>query len=108
MNVAKTLVSGCLLGSAVVSASVLGISSSAQAGTLVTCGPGGAARIVKVVPAGCRVLAATSAPKHAPDNKVEASKLGFTINASAPQEKSTQPIAAKTQSVNAAEPVALR
>lgn len=108
MNVAKTLVGGCLLGSAVMGASILGHASSAHAGTLVTCGPGGAAYIVKTVPAGCRHLSATSAPKHAPDNAVEASKLGFTFTASSPKQKSTQPVAAESQKKSETQPLALR
>ncbi|PZD74897.1 hypothetical protein C1752_01047 [Acaryochloris thomasi RCC1774] len=108
MNVTKTLVSGCILGSTVIGAAVLGLSSSAQAGTLVTCGPGGAAYIVETVPAGCRHLSATSAPKHAPDNAVKASKLGFTFTASSPKEESAQPVAAETEGKSKTQPLALR
>lgn len=56
---------------------------SAVAETLVTCGPKGAAYIVEIVPAGCRVLAAASPPKQA-GNAVKGSQLGFYFNASVP------------------------
>jgi hypothetical protein len=58
-------------------------SSPASARTLVTCGPHGAAYIVDIVPAGCRVLTAASPPMQA-GNAVEDSRLGFYFTASAP------------------------
>lgn len=74
-----------LVALGVSSLSVLGADfhRSAAAETLVTCGPKGAAQIVKIVPAGCRVLAAASPPKQA-GNAVERSQLGFYFNASVP------------------------
>lgn len=89
----KTLLHTALIFGSLASASAL--TPTAHAGTLVTCGPNGAASIVKIVPAGCRHLAATSAPKHSPDNPVEESRLGFTFQASAPAAQETQPIAVK-------------
>ncbi|KAI9134475.1 hypothetical protein [Acaryochloris sp. CCMEE 5410] len=88
----KALLHTALIFGSLASASAL--AQTAHAGTLVTCGPNGAASIVKVVPAGCRHLSATSAPKHSPDNPVEESRLGFTFKASAPEVQETQPIAA--------------
>ena len=90
MNLSKSLLPGMLMGTTVAGAAVLGLADPATAGTFVTCGPKGAARIVKVVPAGCRHLAATSAPKHSPDNTVKKTQLGFTFTAS-DQEAPTQP-----------------
>lgn len=60
------------------------LSPSASAKTLVTCGSKGAAYIVDIVPAGCRVLGATSPPMQS-GNAVEGSQLGFYFMASAPQ-----------------------
>lgn len=88
----KALLHTALIFGSLASASVL--VQTAHAGTLVTCGPNGAASIVKVVPAGCRHLSATSAPKHSPDNPVEESRLGFTFKASTPEAQETQPVAA--------------
>lgn len=62
----------------------LTLSPSASAKTLVTCGSKGAAYIVDIVPAGCRVLGATSPPMQS-GNAVEGSQLGFYFMASAPQ-----------------------
>jgi hypothetical protein len=62
----------------------LSFSSSASAKTLVTCGSKGAAYIVDIVPAGCRVLIAASPPMQA-GNAVEGSQLGFYFTASVPQ-----------------------
>jgi Na+-transporting NADH:ubiquinone oxidoreductase subunit NqrB len=62
----------------------LTLSPSASARTLVTCGSKGAAYIVDIVPAGCRVLGATSPPMQS-GNAVEDSQLGFYFMASAPQ-----------------------
>ncbi|MGR3276823.1 hypothetical protein ACSYAD_17100 [Acaryochloris marina NIES-2412] len=87
----KALLHTALIFGSLASASAL--AQTAHAGTLVTCGPNGAASIVKVVPAGCRHLSATSAPKHSPDNPVEESRLGFTFKASAPEAQETQPVA---------------
>lgn len=87
----KALLHTALIFGSLASASAL--APTAHAGTLVTCGPNGAASIVKVVPAGCRHLSATSAPKHSPDNSVEESRLGFTFKASAPEAQETQPVA---------------
>ncbi|ABW27738.1 hypothetical protein [Acaryochloris marina] len=88
----KALLHTALIFGSLASASAL--AQTAHAGTLVTCGPNGAASIVKVVPAGCRHLSATSAPKHSPDNPVEESRLGFTFKASAPAPQEAQPVAA--------------
>ncbi len=71
-----------------VAATVLGslgvvLSSPASARTLVTCGPHGAAYIVDIVPAGCRVLTAASPPLQA-GNTVENSRLGSYFTASTP------------------------
>lgn len=62
----------------------LTISPAASAKTLVTCGSKGAAYIVDIVPAGCRVLSAASPPMQS-GNAVEGSQLGFYFTASAPQ-----------------------
>jgi Na+-transporting NADH:ubiquinone oxidoreductase subunit NqrB len=62
----------------------LTLSPSASARTLVTCGSKGAAYIVDIVPAGCRVLGAASPPMQS-GNAVEGSQLGFYFMASAPQ-----------------------
>lgn len=62
----------------------LTVSPSASAKTLVVCGPKGAAAIVDIVPAGCRVLSAASPPMQS-GNAVEGSQLGFYFTASAPQ-----------------------
>jgi|GEM_PF-2772779 len=95
------------LHTALICSSLIGSSAfiqTAHAGTLVTCGPNGAASIVKVVPAGCRHLSATSAPNHSPANPVKESRLGFTFKASAPQVQETQAVvvdqdAQKTETV---------
>lgn len=63
----------------------LTISPAASAKTLVTCGSKGAAYIVDIVPAGCRVLSAASPPMQS-GNAVEGSQLGFYFTASAPQQ----------------------
>lgn len=68
--------------------------SPASAKTLVTCGPNGAAYIVEIVPAGCRVLAANSPPQQA-GNSVEESRLGFYFNASAPTDIKLGKVAAR-------------
>jgi hypothetical protein len=57
------------------SGTMLTLSPSASAKTLVTCGPGGAAYIVDIVPAGCQS-----------GNAVEGSQLGFYFTASVPQQ----------------------
>lgn len=87
----KALLHTAFMVSSLASASAL--AQTAHAGTLVTCGPNGAASIVKIVPAGCRHLSATSAPKHSPDNPVEESRLGFTFKASTPEAQETQSVA---------------
>lgn len=92
----KALLHTTLIFGSLASASAL--AQTAHAGTLVTCGPNGAASIVKIVPAGCRHLSATSAPKHAPDNSVEESRLGFTFKASAPEAQDTQSVAVDPES----------
>ncbi|MGF1601304.1 MAG: hypothetical protein ACFCU8_04670 [Thermosynechococcaceae cyanobacterium] len=97
MKMFKALINSVMIGSSVLGTTILGLSGSVRAETLVTCGPNGAAYIVKVVPAGCRHLAATSAPKHSPDNAVEESRLGFTFRASSPTPKSTEPVAVNHQ-----------
>lgn len=107
MKITKTLVSGLAIGGTLAGASMFGFSGPAHAGTLVTCGPNGAAYIVKVVPAGCRVLAATSAPTHPPDNAVEESRLGFTFNASAPKQEAAQPVAKQQKQPTSEQPLAL-
>ncbi len=91
MKLTRTFLNTALVSSSVIGASLLGFAGEAAAepSTLVTCGPNGAAYIVEVVPAGCRHLAATSAPKHSPDNAVQQARLGFTFNASAPQPTET-------------------
>jgi hypothetical protein len=61
----------------------LTLSPSASAKTLVTCGSKGAAFIVDIVPAGCRVLSAASPPMQS-GNTVEGSQLGFYFTAAAP------------------------
>ncbi len=70
-----------LLGASMVGVVGMGLNQPASAKTIVTCGPKGAAQIVEIVPAGCRVLAANSPPKQA-GNAVAGSRLGFTFNAS--------------------------
>jgi hypothetical protein len=67
------------------SGAMLTLSPSASAKTLVTCGPGGAAYIVDIVPAGCRVLSAAAPPMQS-GNAVEGSQLGFYFTASVPQQ----------------------
>lgn len=94
----KVLLHTALIFGSLVSSSA--IARTAHAGTLVTCGPNGAASIVKIVPAGCRHLSATSAPKHSPDNPVEESRLGFTFKASAPESQESQPVAMDQESQN--------
>jgi hypothetical protein len=64
-------------------------SSPASARTLVVCGPHGAAQIVDIVPAGCRVLSAASPPMQA-GNAVEKSRLNFYFTASTPSRAQTQ------------------
>ncbi|WP_404788638.1 hypothetical protein [Altericista sp. CCNU0014] len=61
----------------------LTLSPAASAKTLVVCGPKGAASIVDIVPAGCRVLSVASPPMQA-GNTVEGSQLGFYFTASVP------------------------
>jgi hypothetical protein len=56
-------------------------SAPASARTLVVCGSHGAAQIVDIVPAGCRVLSAASPPMQA-GNAVEKSRLNFYFTAS--------------------------
>ena len=93
----KSLTWITLIGASLASVLIIGGNTRVAAETLVTCGPNGAAYIVKIVPAGCHLLAATSAPKHNPINTVEESRLGFTFNATKPVEDKTQPVVAKTQ-----------
>jgi len=87
----KALLHTALVFGSLASASAL--AQTAHAGTLVACGPNSAPSIVKVVPAGCRHLSSTSAPKHSPENPVEESRLGFTFKASTPEAQETQPVA---------------
>jgi hypothetical protein len=68
-----------------VSTAVLTLGPSASAKTLVVCGPKGAASIVDIVPAGCRVLSAASPPMQS-GNAVEGSQLGFYFMAAAPRQ----------------------
>lgn len=82
----KSLMMIPLMGMSLAGVLTIGNTSPAAAETLVTCGPNGAAYIVNIVPAGCRLLAATSAPKHPPTNVVQESRLGFTFNAAKPGE----------------------
>lgn len=89
----KGLRYSALICGSLVSISALFSTTPAQAETLVTCGPNGAASIVKIVPAGCRHLAATSAPNSSPDNPVEESRLGFVFRAFVPEAQETRPIA---------------
>ncbi|WP_299485431.1 hypothetical protein [Acaryochloris sp. IP29b_bin.137] len=96
----KALLHTALIFGSLASASAL--AQPAHGGTLVTCGPNGAASIVKIVPAGCRHLSATSAPKHSPDNSVEESRLGFTFKAAAPKSQETRPVAVAQESQNLA------
>jgi hypothetical protein len=72
-------------------ASAMTLSPSASAKTLVVCGPKGAASIVDIVPAGCRVLSATSPPMQS-GNAVEGSQLGFYFTASAPHQPQVKPV----------------
>lgn len=62
MNKLHSLISLALLSASILG---LGLAPSATAKTLVTCGPGGAARIVEQVPPGCRVLVVNSPPGQA-------------------------------------------
>jgi hypothetical protein len=71
----------------------LTLSPSASAKTLVTCGSKGAAYIVDIVPAGCRVLSVASPPMQS-GNPVEGSQLGFYFTASAPQRSEVQKVGA--------------
>jgi hypothetical protein len=71
----------------------LTLSPSASAKTLVTCGSKGAAYIVDIVPAGCRVLSAASPPMQS-GNTVEGSQLGFYFTASAPHRTEVKRIGA--------------
>lgn len=96
----KGLLHTALICGSLVSASAVLQTPSAHAGTLVTCGPNGAAFIVKIVPAGCRHLAATSAPNSSPDNPVEESRLGFTFKASVPESREAQPVAVEKDTRN--------
>ena len=59
INIAVAVIS---LTAGLIGTMALTLSPSASAKTLVTCGPKGAASIVDVVPAGCRVLSAGSPP----------------------------------------------
>ena len=93
----KSWICTTLIGTSMASILVIGGTPRAAAETLVTCGPNGAAYIVEIVPAGCRLLAGTSAPKHNPVNTVKASRLGFTFNAAKPIEEKGQPVIAKTE-----------
>ena len=90
MNIHQSLIPALLVSATVASFSVLSQIAPAAAGTLVVCGHNGAARIVEIVPAGCRHLSATSAPKHPPDNPITETKLNFTFTASTPAPQ-TQP-----------------
>ncbi|MGR3279462.1 hypothetical protein ACSYAD_30820 [Acaryochloris marina NIES-2412] len=101
----KGLCQTALICGSLVSMSALLSTTSAHAGTLVTCGPNGAASIVKIVPAGCRHLAATSAPNSSPDNPVEESRLGFVFRAYVPDAQEAQPVAVE-QDINNTENVA--
>ena len=96
----KGLLHTALICGSLVSMSALLSTTSARAGTLVTCGPNGAASIVKIVPAGCRHLAATSAPNSSPDNTVEESRLGFVFRAFVPDAKETRPVAVEQEISN--------
>jgi hypothetical protein len=108
ITITKAMINGVIIGSSLIGTSILGLSGSAMAETLVTCGPNGAAYIVKVVPAGCHHLSATSAPKHPPENAVQDSRLGFTFRASLPAPKATESVAAKQPNPSTlAVPVAL-
>jgi hypothetical protein len=69
----------------------LTLSPSASAKTLVTCGPKGAAVIVDIVPAGCRVLSVASPPMQS-GNAVEGSQLGFYFTASVPHRSEVKPV----------------
>lgn len=91
--ITKSLHHTALICGSIVGISALFSSTSAHAGTLVTCGPNGAASIVKIVPAGCRHLAATSAPNSSPDNPIEESRLGFVFRAFVPEAQETRPVA---------------
>jgi hypothetical protein len=93
------LLHAALISGSFISASALTQVTPAHAETLVTCGPNAAAFIVKIVPAGCRHLSATSAPGHSPENPVEESRLGFTFRASAPQLEDQQPVAVNQEGV---------
>ncbi len=109
MNIPRILLNSAFVSSTLIGTSLVGLSGSAMAGTLVTCGPNGAASIVKVVPAGCRHLSATSAPKHAPENEVKESRLGFTFTASSPNQETTKTVANQSQDQSIrTQPVALR
>lgn len=79
----NTTLAGLTLTAGLVGAMALFLSPSASAKTLVTCGSKGAAYIVDIVPAGCRVLSAASPPMQS-GNTVEGSQLGFYFTASAP------------------------
>ncbi|WP_299412174.1 hypothetical protein [Acaryochloris sp. IP29b_bin.148] len=107
MNTKGLLPTALLFGSVVSTSALLQV-APAHAGTLVTCGPNGAASIVKIVPAGCRHLSATSAPKSSPDNPVKDSRLGFTFKASAPESRAVQPIAAEQDTRNTKDIAALQ
>nr|WP_238718544.1 hypothetical protein [Petrachloros mirabilis] len=87
MNINRNFRNIALISSSLIGVSLLGFAgrATAEPSTLVTCGPNGAAYVVAVVPAGCRHLTATSAPRHSPDNTVQQARLGFTFSASAPQ-----------------------
>ena len=78
-TIAVLSITAGLLGTVALTAS-----PSVSAKTLVTCGSKGAAYIVDIVPAGCRVLSAASPPMQS-GNAVEGSQLGFYFTASAPQ-----------------------
>lgn len=97
----KGLGYSALICGSIASLSALLSATPAHAGTLVTCGPNGAASIVKIVPAGCRHLAATSAPKSSPDNPIEESRLGFVFRAFAPEAQETPPVAVEQANDNA-------
>ncbi len=93
----KTILPATLLSTGLFGAIAIGMPNAASARTIVTCGPNGAAAIVEVVPAGCRVLSAASPPKQA-GNVVQKSRLGFYFNAAGSQPGSINDAIAATES----------
>jgi hypothetical protein len=84
-------IAGFSLAIGLASAMTLTLSPSASAKTLVVCGPKGAASIVDIVPAGCRVLSVASPPMQS-GNAVEGSQLGFYFTASVPHRSEAKSI----------------